>query len=105
MNRLAHRCLLPLLAAVALQLTGCSDDSTQAGGPSETPSASDQSSLRDFEGSIAPGSHRVPLISWGRTYPIDALVEVPEGFITPGGWVIENGLNGTAYGDLMFWGD
>jgi hypothetical protein len=115
------RCLLVLVAALSLQLTGCSDDSPHAIGPStDTPSA-DQStaseppssettasspvSLREYQGSITPGRHRVPLISWNRTYPVDALVQVPNGFVTPGGWVIENNENGAAYGDLMFWGD
>jgi hypothetical protein len=115
------RCLLLLVAALSLQLTGCSDDSPQATEPSthspsadlstgsELPSsettASSPVSLREYEGPITPGRHRVPLISWNRTYPVDALVQVPDGFITPGGWVIDNNENGAAYGDLMFWGD
>jgi hypothetical protein len=57
-----------------------------------------------LRGHDRPGRNRVPLIR-GRTYPVDALIEVPDGFITPGGWVVENGQNGTQYGDLMFWGD
>src|SRR4051794_18054785 len=115
------RCLLVLVTALSLQLTGCSDDSPQATEPrSESPSpdrstgsepsssettASSPVSLREYDGPITPGRHRVPLISWNRTYPVDALIQVPEGFITPGGWVIENNENGAAYGDLMFWGD
>ena len=47
----------------------------------------------------------MPLIGWERTYAVDAVVKVPAGFITPGGWVVENGENGAAYGDLMFFGD
>jgi hypothetical protein len=111
MSRHPTRGILLLLAAASLLLTACSDDTSRATEQStNSPSAVESSasaptSLREFEGSIAPGGHRVPLISWGRTYPVDALVEVPEGFITPGGWVVENGQNGTAYGDLMFWGD
>jgi hypothetical protein len=99
------------LAALSLLLTGCSNDDRQATGPSTNspttgePSASEPTSLRNFEGPIIPGSHRVPLISWDRTYPVDALVKVPNGFITPGGWVVENGQSGTKYGDLTFWGD
>ncbi len=105
------RYFLPLLAAASLLLTACSDGTPKpaeasTGSPSTgEPSSSGPTSLRDYEGSISPGRHRVPLIRWDRTYPIDALVDVPEGFITPGGWVIENGRNGTAYGDLMFFGD
>jgi hypothetical protein len=108
------RWLLLLVAALSLQLTGCSDDSTSVqppptpGSPTTSsggPSDSGSTSLENFEGSIVPGSHRVPLISWERTYPVDAVVEVPAGFITPGGWVVENGENGSAYGDLMFFGD
>ena len=116
MIRHPARCLLLLVAALSLQLSGCSDESPQAteattDSPSTTethssePTNSASSSLRDYEGPIDSGRHRVPLISWERTYPVDALVQVPHGFITPGGWVIENGLNGTAYGDLMFFGD
>jgi hypothetical protein len=121
MARHPARCLLVLMAALSLPLTGCSDDSPHATHKSSTspspteaaasdPPASEAThdgpfSLREYEGSIDPGRHRVPLISWERTYPVDALVQVPDGFITPGGWVIENGLNGTAYGDLMFFGD
>jgi hypothetical protein len=114
MTRHAARCFLPLLAALSLQLSGCSADSPQSATTPEpstnspatgAPSASEPTSLRNFVGPIAPGSHRVPLISWDQTYPLDALVEVPDGFITPGGWVVENGLSGAAYGDLMFFGD
>jgi len=111
MTRHPARCLLPLLAALSLQLTGCSDDPHQDAEPSTNspstpePSTSEPTSLRNFEGPIVPGSHRVPLIWWDQTYPVDALVDVPEGFITPGGWVVENGRSGTKYGDLMFWGD
>jgi hypothetical protein len=110
------------VAALSLQLTGCSDDapraterpttspSTTTGSAASEPPASEPASsapfsLREYEGPIDPGPHRLPLISWERTYPVDALVEVPEGFITPGGWVIENGLDGLAYGDLMVYGD
>jgi hypothetical protein len=112
MTRHPTRCFVALVAALSLQLTGCSDDSPQAAtepGPNSpstgAASASAPTSLANFAGAIEPGSHRVPLIRWDRTYPVDALIEVPDGFITPGGWVVENGLNGTAYGDLMFFGD
>jgi len=123
MTRHAARCFLPLVAALSLQLTGCSDDSpspqaaestasspSTAESPTSEPTASDSSasgpeSLANFEGPIAPGTYRVPLIAWERTYPVDAVVDVPAGFITPGGWVIENNENGAAYGDLMFFGD
>lgn len=116
MTRHPSRCLLLLVAALSLQLTGCGDDSSRAteertDSPSTTGSAASEAassapfSLREYDGPIDPGPHRLPLISWERTYPVDALVQVPKGFITPGGWVIENGLNGPAYGDLMFFGD
>lgn len=111
MTRSQAWCFITLLAALSLLLTSCGDDSPRATEPSTNgpstgePSESGPTSLANFEGPIVPGSHRVPLISWGRTYPVDALVEVPDGFITPGGWVVENGQNGTAYGDLSFWGD
>jgi hypothetical protein len=121
MARHSARCLLLLAAALSLQLTGCSDDSPHAtekvtNSPSTTgsadsgPSASERASsapfsLREYAGPIDPGLHRLPLISWERSYPVDALVRVPPGFITPGGWVIENGRNGPAYGDLVFYGD
>jgi hypothetical protein len=121
MARHARRRLLLLVAALSLQLTGCGDDSPRAteqrtNRPSTTESAasgptvsqgasSSPFSLKEYDGAIDPGPHRLPLISWERTYPVDALVRVPKGFITPGGWVIENGLNGPAYGDLMFFGD
>jgi hypothetical protein len=115
------RCLLLVMAALSLLITGCGDDRTQGTQPSINSASADPStasdppsqetsdsspvSLREYQGSITPGRHRVPLISWNRTYPVDALVQVPAGFITPGGWVIENNRNGPAYGDLMFWGD
>jgi hypothetical protein len=120
-TRHPSRCLLLLVAALPLLLTGCSDDSARAtekrtdspstAGPSTSGSTASEAassapfSLRDYDGPSDPGPHRLPLISWERTYPVDALVQVPEGFVTPGGWVIENGLNGRAYGDLMFFGD
>jgi hypothetical protein len=121
MTRHPARGLLLLVAVLSLQLTGCSDDSPDAAEKgTNSPSAAESAvseptateattsgpfSLREYDGPIDPGRHRVPLISWERTYPVDALVRVPDGFITPGGWVIENGLDGTAYGDLMFFGD
>jgi hypothetical protein len=116
MTRHHVRYCLPLLAALSLSLSGCSgeDSGPSAGSRSDSPSTrapaaetspSSPMSLRDYEGDITPGSHRVPLISWERTYPVDALVDVPEGFITPGGWVVDNSKNGAAYGDLMFFGD
>ena len=120
MARHPARCLL-LLAALCLQLTGCGDDSsgataTPTGSPASSgsavsrPPASDAAgsapfSLREYDGPIDPGPHRLPLISWERSYPVDVLVHVPPGFITPGGWVIDNGRNGPAYGDLMVYGD
>jgi hypothetical protein len=121
MARHSARCLLLLVTALSLQLTGCSDDSPPAGdtgtntpstarsaasGPTASEAASSTPfSLREYDGPIDPGRHRLPLLSWERTYPVDALVQVPSGFITPGGWVIDNGQNGAAYGDLMFFGD
>ena len=120
MTRRHPAALVPgALVAIAVLLASCSNGSstsserpTSTTSPSTSPStssgessASGPTSLREFEGSIVPGSHRVPLISWHRTYPVDALIDVPEGFITPGGWVVENGLDGAEYGDLMFWGD
>ena len=120
MARHPSRCLLPLVAALALQLTACSNGSPQATekssqspsttapaatGPTASGAGSAPFSLREYDGPIDPGPHRLPLLSWERTYPVDALVRVPPGFITPGGWVIDNGRNGPAYGDLMFFGD
>jgi hypothetical protein len=113
MTRHSARYVLPLLATLSLQLTGCGSDPPPA---DQSKPASSRIGLGDFDpappiglsefsGPIAPGLHRMPLIRWDRTYPIEALIEVPDGFITPGGWVVENGRNGAAYGDLMFFGD
>ncbi len=97
MTRHPPRCFLVLVAALSLQLTGCGDGPPRAAtepspnSPSTgAASASGPTPLANFEGAIAPGSHRVPLIRWDRTYPVDALIEVPDGFITPGGWAVEN---------------
>jgi hypothetical protein len=121
MSRHPSRCLLLLVAALSLQLTGCTHDAppasegeansvSTAGEASSGPTVSESTgsapfSLREYDGPIDPGRHRLPLISWERTYSVDALVKVPQGFITPGGWVIDNGRNGPRYGDLMFFGD
>jgi hypothetical protein len=112
MPRHPARNFLALLATLLLPLAGCSDDSPEASAPTtnspsteSTPPPESPKSLDNFDGPITPGSHRVPLIRSDRTYPVDALIEVPEGFITPGGWVVENGQDGPAYGDLMFFGD
>jgi hypothetical protein len=99
MARHLSPCLL-LVAVLSLQLTACDDGSREATaqgttGPSTTGSAasgpteseaarSTPFSLREYDGPIDPGRHRLPLISWERTYPVDALVHVPPGFITPG---------------------
>lgn len=106
------RDILPFPAAASLLLlTGCSEDTPRATKESTNspsiadPPAAGRTALKDYSGSMTPGSHRVPLIRWDRTYPVDALVEVPDGLVTHGGWVLENGQNGTAYGDLMSFGD
>lgn len=108
------RFVAPIAAAVTLQETGCSADPSTTGESqlrppspaSETPATSaGATSLKDTYGDITPGKHLVPLLNDDTTYPVQALVDVPDGFITPGGYVVENGRNGLRYGDLMFIAD
>jgi hypothetical protein len=109
MTRHPARALVPLaLAATTILLGACGADptTTEAGAPVD-PSPSPPIELRDIGAGVAlePASYAVPLI--GRDSPIRAVVDVPAGYFSAGGWVIDDGHGTRApdeYGDLAFWG-
>ena len=72
--------------------------------PSTTPAGQPQS-LEGVDGPIEAGSWIVPLV--GREYKSlpRAVVEVPDGYGSPGGWVVDRGADGdpASYGDVSFW--
>jgi hypothetical protein len=75
--------------------------------PSTTPTATagQPQSLEGVNGPIEAGSWIVPF--WGRGYKSlpRAVVEVPAGYGSPGGWVVDRGADGDPeeYGDVSFW--
>jgi len=105
------RKFLALTAVViaALFLTSCSSgsDPASASKPSLTsrPSSAAPKSMAGVDGPLAAGRWIVPM--WGNES--DSLpraeVEVPEGFGSPGGWVVDRGADGDPenYGTVSFW--
>jgi hypothetical protein len=111
MTRHAVRYVLPLVAAASLQLTGCGDDSPQAGSPSATSSRiglgdfTDSPSI-DESSSPSPASQWRPLESEpdgaslaagaygltanGVSHHV-AVVRAPEGYQSLGGWTFVTG--------------
>lgn len=93
-------------------LTGCgggaSPEGQGSGSASVTTSPSSEASPRSMEGidgALEAGSWRVPVYARDyRTLPW-AVVEVPEGYGSPGGWTVDRGADGDPqdYGSVDFW--
>jgi hypothetical protein len=104
MIRHPARCLLPVLAAVSLQLSACSDDSTTTQPDittSDSPTAPSSDAPIDLvsipEGSsLEAGTYSVGLLF--DDGPTRALVDVPEGYVGHGQVI------GSDDGDMAFWG-
>jgi hypothetical protein len=106
MIRHPARCLLPVLAAVSLQLSACSDDSTTTGPPpdiitSDSPTTVSSDAPIDLMSipdgtSLEPGTYSVGLLF--DDGPTRALVDVPEGYVSHGQVISSDD------GDIAFWG-
>ena len=107
----------PALAAIILAATmgplgACASGST--GGPADGPSSKTTTTttgpidMIDIPAGtpLEPGTYAMPLV--GPDSPLRAVVDVPEGYFSAGGWVIDDGHGTLApdeSGDLMFWTD
>jgi hypothetical protein len=83
------------------------DRATEHRGPIKHPKigTAQPKSMEGIDGPIDAGSWIVPF--WGRGYRSlpRAVVEVPAGYGSPGGWVVDRGADGDPeqYGDVSFW--
>jgi hypothetical protein len=93
----ATRVALAAVLPIATVLTGCDGASPQSrppDSPSAATSASRQASPRSMEGIDGPiqaGAWKVPLYARDYRRLPWALVEVPEGYGSPGGWTVDRG--------------
>jgi len=111
-NTRARNTLTTAAAVIAaLMLAACEDasDSTSAPEPKATTSTSASSAaprqMEGINGALEPGAWVVPF--WGKdpgSLP-RAVVQVPEGYGSPGGWVVDRGADGhpDEYGSVSFW--
>jgi hypothetical protein len=114
MTKHSTRGVVPLLAAASLLLTACSDDTS--GATQEESSSTPLSGATAPTGpidlktigagtSLEPATYAMPLV--GDDGPMRALVDVPEGYFSSGGWFIDDGHGELApdeFGNLSFWG-
>jgi hypothetical protein len=107
MIRHPARCLLPVLAAVSLQLSACSDESTTTTQSTPDITTSDASTAPSSDATIdltslpegtalEPGTYSVGLLF--DDGPRRAIVDVPEGYVGHGPVI------GSEDGDIAFWG-
>jgi hypothetical protein len=114
MTRLSRAALVPLaLAATTVLLGACGDDSTSGTAGVATdrlrPGAHTEAEPIEMINigagtALEPATYAMPLI--GPDSPIRAIVDVPDGYFSAGGWVIDDG-HGTLvpdeFGNLDFW--
>ena len=102
--------LLAAAVAVGIALVGGVpglDRASEHQGPIRNPKigVAQPKSLEGVDGPIDAGSWIVPF--WGREYASlpRAVVQVPAGYGSPGGWVVDRGADGDPeeYGDVSFW--
>jgi hypothetical protein len=98
-----------VIAGLVLASCEGGSDSTSAPKPKATSSTSAASgtprSMEGVNGALEPGAWVVPF--WGKdpgSLP-RAVVEIPEGYGSPGGWVVDRGADGhpDEYGSVSFW--
>jgi len=95
-------------AAIALSLaliaTSCDAGEDPVAVPKPSPTAT-QRSMQGINGPLEPGAWTVPM--WGKDPEVlpRAVVEVPEGYGSPGGWVVDRGADGDPenHGSVSFW--
>jgi hypothetical protein len=73
--------------------------------PIDTPTALAPRSMEGLDGPLSAGPWVVPM--WGKDSDVlpRAVVDVPAGFGSPGGWVVDRGADGDPqnYGTVSFW--
>jgi hypothetical protein len=104
-------CLAAVLSITLVQ-TGCdggaSNEShgSDSGGVTTSPgSAASPRSMEGIDGALEAGSWMVPVYARAyRTLP-RAVVEVPDGYGSPGGWTVDRGADGDPehHGSVDFW--
>ena len=117
----ARNLLMTSTAVLALALAGCSGDDPAAETeptpvsddasttpPPETPTDDGPTDLVGVEGPLEPGLYS--MAAWGKTKqtgPLPrAIVDVPEGYFSNGGYVIDAGHDGVTddqFGDISVW--
>lgn len=94
-----------LALAAGLALSACNGSTSAQDEPSpSSPSASGPPSSENVNGALAPGRWRVPLFGRQPRQLPWAVVDVPPGYGTPGGWVVDRGADGDPehYGAVAF---
>jgi hypothetical protein len=108
--RVAGAAVLAAAVVVAIAwLGGVSglDRASEHQGPIKHPKigTAQPKSMEGINGPIEKGTWIVPF--WGREYESlpRAVVDVPAGYGSPGGWVVDRGADGDpdSYGDVAFW--
>jgi hypothetical protein len=116
MTRLPATTLLPFaLGATTMLLCACGSHSSSTaatssedGARSSSPAAPvDPLELKEIDAGTAlePATYAMPMV--GVDGPLRAVVNVPAGYFSAGGWVIDDGHGTLApdeYGNLAFWG-
>jgi hypothetical protein len=116
MTRLSATTLLALaLGATTIVICGCGSHSSSTaaapfdgGARSSSPAApTDPLELKEIGAGTAlePATYAMPMV--GDDGPLRAVVDVPAGYFSAGGWVIDDGHGTLApdeYGNLAFWG-
>jgi hypothetical protein len=104
--------LVPVaLVAIAVLLAGCSADpsrSTVKPTPSTSPTPTGPIDMQGISAGTAlkPATYAMPLL-YNPDDPVRAVVEIPDGYFSSGGWNVDDGHGQLApdeYGNLSFWG-
>jgi hypothetical protein len=94
------------LVAGAMWLSGASVDRSEAPGPShDDVRVEEPVPMAGINGPLEAGTYVMPM--WGRNPDAlpRAMVEVPDGYGSPGGWVVDRGADGhpEEFGSVGFW--
>ena len=104
--------LVPVaLAAIAVLLAGCSADpstSTVKSTRSTSPTPTGPIEMKGISAgtTLEPARYAMPLL-YNPDDPVRAVVDIPDGYFSAGGWVVDDGHGQLApdeYGSLSFWG-
>lgn len=113
MTRLSTAAFVPLaLAATTVLLGACGDGSsstagtTAAEGAPPGPTRSEPIELKEIPAGTALEAATYAMPLFGPDGPMRAIVDVPDGYFSAGGWVIDDGHGTLApdeYGNVAFW--